>query len=122
MAEHNKIGSKGEQLAATYLQNKGYQILEQNWRCKHWEIDLIAEFNNQIIVIEVKTRRSDKWESPEKSVTNSKIKFLCNAIEAYLDIKNIDKEIRFDIISIYSKPNENNIIHIEEAFHPLLNN
>ena len=121
MAIHNRLGIKGEQIALNYIQDKGYHILETNWRFGHLEVDIIAEHGNQIVVIEVKTRSTDQWGTPDESVTNSKIRFLTNAIEVYLDQKNIDKEVRFDIISIVTSANNNEINHIEEAFHPIAN-
>ena len=121
MAIHNRLGIKGEQIALNYIQDKGYQILETNWRFGHLEVDIIAEHENQIVVIEVKTRSTDQWGTPDDSVTNSKIRFLTNAIEIYLDQKNIDKEVRFDIISIVTGANNNEINHIKEAFHPIAN-
>ena len=121
MAIHNKLGIKGEQIALKYLQDKGYHILETNWRFGHLEVDIIAEHENQIVVIEVKTRSTDQWGTPDESVTNSKIKFLTSAIEVYLDQKNIDKEVRFDIISIVTDAHNNEINHIQEAFHPIAN-
>lgn len=121
MAEHNKVGRRGEQFALEHLKAKGYEVLEQNWRFKHLEVDLIASFQNRIIIIEVKSRTSDTWGKPDDSVTNAKIKYLTEATEAYLTLNDFDKEIRFDIISILFKKNQvEKIVHLEEAFHPLI--
>ena len=57
MAEHNELGKLGEQLARDFLIAKGYQILEQNWSCGHKEIDIIAMDGNELVIVEVKTRR-----------------------------------------------------------------
>ena len=58
MADHLEIGKEGEELAARYLEEKQYTILEQNWRYRHREIDIIASRDNLIIIVEVKVRKS----------------------------------------------------------------
>jgi putative endonuclease len=121
MAAHNELGKKGEAEAIGFLQHKGYQILERNWRYKHLEVDIIATFNNKLIVAEVKARGTGIWGNPEESVTKGKIKFLAEATEAYLDKYEIDLEVRFDIISVIFQNNSFTIEHIEEAFHPTIN-
>lgn len=121
MAEHNQLGNNGEELAANYLIKIGYKILEKNWRYQHLEIDLIAEYKNQIIVVEVKTRSSNQWGSPDENVSNTKIKFLSTATEAYLNKLDIDKEVRFDIIAVTFKNDSPSITHLKEAFHPIIN-
>lgn len=69
MAEHNLIGKKGEEKAIKYLQANGYKIRHCNWRHKKNEIDIICEKNNQLIVVEVKTRTSEYFENPKEAVT-----------------------------------------------------
>ena len=56
MAKHNELGKKGEEIAAQYLSEKGYEILERNWRNRHKEIDIIAKDGNELVIVEVKTR------------------------------------------------------------------
>jgi len=56
MAEHNKFGTEGETLAAQWLKEKGYEILQRNWRHSHYEIDIIALKNKMLHIIEVKSR------------------------------------------------------------------
>ena len=106
MAEHIKTGSFGEDLAATYLQKKGYLILNKNWRYSHWEVDIIASFNNVLHFIEVKTRRSKKFGNPEESVNKKKIQNLINASEEYLYQHPEWKRIQFDILSVSLFKNE----------------
>ena len=66
MALHNKLGAKGEELAADYLQKLGYNILHKNWRHSHYEIDIIAEKGNKLHFIEVKIRSSKILVTPKK--------------------------------------------------------
>lgn len=121
MAEHNKLGNEGEQIAANHLVNKGYAILERNWRFGKYELDIIAETENFLVVVEVKSRSTDTWEHPKDAITNSKIRFMVNAAEAYVVKNNIDKEVRFDVISTIQKGLDWEIEHIEEAFHSPVN-
>lgn len=115
---HNiTLGKKGEELALEYLIREGYKVIETNWRYRHKEIDIIAEFDNVLAIIEVKTRSNEKYGTPEEAVSETKQQFLIDAAEKYLDQKNIDLEIRFDIISIIKQNNVFNISHIKDAFH-----
>ena len=100
MAKHNHTGNLGEALAATYLLDKGYRILHQNWRYSHWEVDIIAEKNTILNFIEVKTRRTKKFGLPEDSVSKKKISNLISAAEEYLYLHPQWKRIQFNILSI----------------------
>ncbi len=113
MSEHNKLGEEGEERARHFLVSNSYKILELNWRYNHKEIDIIAELNDYIVVIEVKTRSSDFFDDITTVITNKKKRYLIEATEAYIEKHNITKEIRFDLIFI----SNNNIEHIEEAFN-----
>lgn len=117
MGTHNELGKKGEQIALKHLENLGYKVLEKNWFYQKAEIDLITQKENVLVVIEVKTRSSIEFGSPESFVSKSKIKLLSKAIDAYIEQNNLDLEVRFDIISIVIK-NDNPIVeHIENAFY-----
>lgn len=100
MAQHNKTGSFGEGLAAEHLVRKGFDILHQNWRHNHWEVDIIASKDAVLHFIEVKTRRTKKFGHPEESVNKSKIRNLINASEEFLYQYPQWKRIQFDILSI----------------------
>ena len=118
MAEHNDFGKLGEELAVNYLIGKGYEILERNWRNIHKEIDIIAKDGKDLVIVEVKTRQSDEYGDPDVAVTKKKQRMLIVAANAYITQNNLDKEIRFDIISIVFKGDEPVIEHIEDAFLP----
>jgi putative endonuclease len=122
MAEHNEFGKKGEALAADYLAKKGYHILHQNWRYKQLEVDIIATGENKLVVVEVKTRTTAAWGNPSDAISKGKIRYLTEAAEAYVNFNNIDLEIRFDVIAILAEGSRWQIEHIEEAFHPIVNN
>lgn len=118
MAEHNDFGKLGEELAVNFLIGKGYEILERNWRNIHKEIDIIAKDGKDLVIVEVKTRQSDEYGDPDVAVTKKKQRMLIVAANAYITQNNLDKEIRFDIISIVFKGDEPVIEHIEDAFLP----
>jgi len=120
MAEHNEFGKKGEEIAAEYLQKKGYKILETNWSSGKNEIDIIAREGKYIVVVEVKARHSNFAGEPETAVTRDKQKALFGAANDYVRIMNIDEEVRFDIISILVVKGKEQINHIEDAFYPTL--
>ena len=119
MAEHNDTGVKGEQLATAYLKNKGYSILETNWRFKNLEADIIATIDNTLVIAEVKTRQSNFFGEPETFVTKQKQKNLIKAANEYVVRNDLDMDVRFDIISVVMN-NSGTINHIEGAFYPTL--
>lgn len=119
MAIHNIVGNWGENVAAEYLLRQGYIIRERNWHCNKLEIDIVAEYNNRIVVVEVKTRTSD-FIDPKKSIDIKKQRFLVNAGRGYLEFYNLLRDIQFDIITIVGTPDNYDIEHIPDAIHPKL--
>lgn len=112
-------GSKGEQIATDFLSAKGYRILQRNYVAFHVEIDLIAfdETTNQIVFTEVKTLRNDFFQQPYEEVNFRKQKNIIKAADTYLRRHDIDKEARFDVVSILLKDEaEPEITHIISAF------
>ncbi|MET1054503.1 MAG: YraN family protein [Pedobacter sp.] len=119
MAEHNELGRYGELLAKSYLEKLGYMILEMNWVYGKAEIDLIAFYEGTLIFVEVKTRRASDHGEPEDFVDWKKEKQLEFASAAYIEKKNHQGEIRFDILAIVFENKElYKINHIEDAFWP----
>lgn len=119
MARHNLFGTKGELLSKKYLEDKGYEILEENWTFKKAEIDLIAYKDSIIIFVEVKTRSNNAFAEPEDFVHHNKQKQMALAADEYVHLMGHPHEIRFDIISIlFDKFGEHIIRHTEDAFWP----
>jgi putative endonuclease len=114
------LGVEGEKIAKKHLLEKGYIILQENWRFKKYEVDIIAKKNDQIIFVEVKTRSSAEFGDPELFVTKQKQRFLIAAANEYLVSNNIDLECRFDIISVLQLNNTFSVKHLEGAFYPSL--
>ena len=123
MAEHNDLGKWGEDEAALFLERKGYIILERDWKMGKRDLDIIALTEDQqtLAVVEVKTRKSEDYQEPEEAVNCAKMKNLAVATNAYVKLKKVMQEVRFDIVSVVGTPPcADDIIHIEDAFNPLL--
>jgi putative endonuclease len=118
MAEHNKLGQLGEQLAAEHLAAEGYEIVERNWRFDRWEIDIIARKGPVLAIVEVKTRTGDFFGEPEEGVTPRKEKLLAAAADQYIRMRDLDVEVRFDIVSIVFHGKRHELKLIEDAFYP----
>lgn len=118
MAKHNELGKKGEQLAVSFLENKGYRILHTNWTFDKAELDIIAENSEFVVFVEVKTRSTDVFGSPAESVTLAKQKHLLKTIEAWFDESGCTKEARIDIISIVIDKGKQTIEHLEGGIIP----
>lgn len=128
MSTTTEIGKFGEHAAAKHLQKKGYKIIATNYHASHYEIDIIAENNDFITFVEVKTRESKNisaYGSPAESVTYSKRTRTLSAARSYLyeNGNPENKLIRFDVIEVYIKkikfalfPVIESINHIEDAF------
>ncbi len=116
MATHNELGTWGEELAADYLQRKGYTILERDWKSGHRDIDIIATNGKTIVFVEVKTRSNRIFIEPEEAINYQKLKNLRAAINHYVKFKHIYNDIRLDAITIVGSPDEGEpeITHIED--------
>ena len=117
MAEHNELGKLGEELAVEFLRKEGYEILETNWTFQKAEIDIIAQKENTLAVVEVKTRSSLEFGLPQDFVKPKKIQLLVKAVNEYVVSKNLDVEVRFDIIAIHKENKSFAIEHLKDAFY-----
>jgi putative endonuclease len=129
MSNKQITGRMGEQAAADYLIEKGYQIIDRNWRSPHGEIDLIVQQNHDrndsslipgvtIVFVEVKTRRTRSYGPPEESVNYKKQSHLLAAIEYYIQHNPLpDVNWRIDVISVaqYAPNRDLEIVHFENA-------
>jgi len=117
MAQHNELGKKGEQLAVDYLLNKGYKIIERNYRFDKAEVDIIAQENDTLAIIEVKTRSTTDFGNPQDFVKLKQIQRLVKAVDEYVTVNALDVEVRFDIIAIVKNGKTYEIEHLENAFY-----
>jgi len=117
MAEHNDLGKLGEEMAVEFLQKNGYEILETNWTFQKAEIDIIAQKENTLAIVEVKTRSSLDFGLPQDFVKPKKIQLLVKAVNEYVISNNLDIEVRFDIIAIHKEGQTFAIEHLIDAFY-----
>ncbi len=116
MAQHNKLGKEGELIAHMFLQREGFKVLHSNWRFQKAEIDLIAQNDEFLIFIEVKTRGSKKFGKPSDAIDKKKIALYKDAAEGYIEQYPSPLEIRFDVINIIIGKDNIEIEHIPTAF------
>lgn len=99
-----EIGKLGENIARDYLQNKGYSIMDQNYKNKYAEIDIIAKNREEIVFIEVKTRVGEQFGIPEDALNRDKMRRLVRNAQAYIArnvrTKPCDRPYRIDAICI----------------------
>lgn len=116
MAQHNEFGKISEDRAVAYLMAHGYTIRDRNWRLGHKELDIIAQKNGTLAIVEVKARRNNRYGDAVDAVTDDKIHKLVQAANAYVRYHRINLDVRFDIIAITGEPGQQTIEHIENAF------
>ena len=116
MAAHNELGKQGEAFARQYLIDKGYRILETNWRSGHWEIDIIAQKDDFLSIIEVKTRATNDFGYPEEFIDKRKMENLLKAAEDYIQQSNEWQGVRFEVIALTQNGDTFDVEHFEDAF------
>lgn len=117
MGKHNEFGKEGEKLAVDFLLKNGYKIRCKNYRYLKAEIDIIAQKNGTLAIVEVKSRSSEFIQPIAETVTPKKIKLLVMAADHYVNEIDLDVEVRFDIITILKQKKDFKIEHLENAFY-----
>ncbi len=117
MAKHHELGKSGENAAVEFLISRGYSILHTNWHWGHNELDIVAMDNEELVVVEVKTRNHDHLEEPESAVNSKKINRIVNSANVYVRYFRIDLPVRFDIITLIAHGDEYEIEHLDNAFY-----
>ncbi|WP_115375737.1 YraN family protein [Adhaeribacter pallidiroseus] len=118
MAKHNHTGQIGEELATSFLIEKGFAILAKNYRYKRAEIDIIAQKPGLLLFVEVKTRTSNYHGFPEEAITQKKVDLFLLAAEEFIHQLSWQHDIRFDVIAVSGGNHVPfQIHHIEDAFH-----
>lgn len=117
MAQHNDFGALGETEAMFYLLDKGYHLLDRNWRHGHLEIDIVAEWYGEIIFVEVKTRSDEHFAPAIDAVDKAKKLHLISAAKAYLSEHRLNGHAyAYDIITVVGKERPFRISHIQYAY------
>jgi len=117
MAQHNELGKKGEQMAVDLLISNGYIIRARNYRFERAEVDILAEKDDILAVVEVKTRATTDFGNPQDFVKLKQIRNLVKAVDAFINETNMDLEVRFDIIAIVKNGQDYSIEHLKDAFY-----
>jgi putative endonuclease len=121
MAHQHETGSKAELIIREYLESRDYRIRETNWRTGHKEVDIVAEQNGKIVIVEVKSRTAGRVESPTDLLNYRKMRFLVHAAEMYVLKNELDMEVRFDLAVVIFQSTGYRIDYIESAFFPGVN-
>lgn len=111
------FGQEAERRAAVFYHAQGFQILEQNYRYRKAEVDLIVRKENLLVAVEVKARSSNYFGTPQSFVSQKKIRLLVMAIDAYIQQRNLTVEVRFDIMSYTLERGKWQQEHISNAFY-----
>lgn len=116
MAAHNELGKWGEDLAASYLEEQGYEILERDWKSGHHDLDIVARDENSLVIVEVKTRRNRLFGDPEEAIDYKKRLSLQSAANHYVKSHRTKAPVRIDVISIVGTiGNTPEIDHIKDV-------
>jgi len=117
MGKHNEFGKEGEKMATDFLIKNGYDIKYQNYRYLKSEIDIIAQKENILAIVEVRARSNDKIMAIADTITRKKIKLLVMGADHFVTENNLDVEVRFDVITILKNKKLLKIEHLENAFY-----
>ncbi|MDT7828562.1 YraN family protein [Pricia sp. S334] len=118
MGKHNEFGKEGEEIAVKHLVEKGYSIRHTNYRYRRAEIDIIAQKEDVLAIVEVRARSDDRIIPIAATITHKKIKLLVWAADQYVTSRKLqDVEVRFDVITILRNSRVFRIEHLESAFY-----
>lgn len=106
MNDTTRIGNDGEEAAAAWLLERGFRLLHRNWRAGRYELDIIAEKEGTLHVVEVKTRRREGLTSPEEALDARKVRALVSAARAYLRRNPHRGEVQFDLMAVETRPGQ----------------
>ena len=111
------VGVRGEEIAARYLERRGYRIVERRYRCRAGEIDLVAHEAGEVVFVEVKTRRGDTCGGPLEAVTRRKQNRLVLLARIYLAHRRLyGVPCRFDVVGIRVDANGTDVQLVQNAF------
>lgn len=116
MANHNDLGQKGEELAVDFLLKQGYEILSRNYIFQKAEVDIIAQKEDVLAIVEVKTRSTNVFGNPQDFLKPKQIQRIVKAVDHFVTSHQLDVEVRFDIIAIVKNGHQFDIEHLENAY------
>lgn len=118
MRAKDGVGRYGEWVAARYLEERGVEVVERNWRCDQGELDIVARDGDVLVFVEVKTRSSVQWGMPAEAVTRVKANRVRALARSWLaDHPHVYGGLRFDVISVLRRPaGAAEVLHLQDAF------
>jgi putative endonuclease len=114
-----ETGRRGDEVAAAWLEARGFRVVERNWRCGHKEVDLVAESERAVHIVEVKTLTPPLLSLPAEKVDARKQARLVAAARRLIAERHIDCEVQFDIVAVVLDGEEPKVEYIPEAFYPI---
>ena len=118
MSKSYDFGQEAEKRAADFLEKKGYEILARNYRFLKAETDLIAHYQNTLVIVEVKARSSSFFGAPQSFVGKKKRSLLIEAANHFILSRDLDLEVRFDIVSFVKNNSKWKVEHLQNVFYP----
>ncbi|MDR0582592.1 MAG: YraN family protein [Prevotellaceae bacterium] len=118
MTDKQNTGKAGEQIAADYLRNNGFNILHINWRQGQKELDIVAKKNNRLHVVEVRSLKSNFFMEPYQSINKAKQRHLIAATNAYIQRYKLTMEAQIDVISIVFSGDGHTLEYLPNAIYP----
>jgi len=104
MSQHNEVGKIGEGIARGFLEKKGYEVMEQNYRTKYAEIDLVAQEKRELVFVEVRTKIGENFGTPEETINDKKMRKLRFNALTYAAMKKWTGPCRIDAVCVVLKP------------------
>ena len=121
MALHNELGKKGEEIAFKFLKKNGFFILDRNWTFLKGELDIVAIHDNHLVIVEVKTRSLESHTETDDLIGKKKLFQIYETADKYTELKNIDMEVRYDLVIVIFHGDTWTVEHIADAFYPFMN-
>lgn len=115
----SETGRRGEEIALEWLQDRGFQLLDRNWRSGHKELDLVMESAQRVHFVEVKTLVPPVLVQPFEKVDTAKQARLAAAASHYIAARHVGKEVQFDVVSVILDGDRTEVEYIPEAFYPI---
>ncbi len=100
LSSNMETGLRAEEAAARFLLSEGFRLLHRNWRSGRYELDIVAERDGVLHIVEVKCRRDGGLTMPEEAMTRAKFRSLFRAAEQYIALYGLDMDTQFDLISV----------------------
>ncbi len=103
MSNNLRTGQIGENIAKEYLEKNGYKVIEQNYKTKYGEIDLVAKKGNELVFVEVRTKKGENFGTPEETINKKKLRKLWGNAKAYAARKKWQGSYRIDAVCLVLK-------------------